>query len=122
MNRKTFQQLLVFMLLLMGGVACYQSGIRPDFNGFWQGPHPEDVNKKFYIHIYEKGTDTLVQAYWTDHHFFNSTFKVDSLFLKGDSIRFSFPCGAVITMVNSLGRMKSLAVSAVRAKHSIRYV
>jgi len=91
MNRKTFQQFLVFMLLMIGGVACHQSGVRPDFNGFWQGPHPEDVNKKFYIHIYGKETDTLVEAYWTDHHFFNSTFKVDSLFLKGDSIGFFVP-------------------------------
>lgn len=83
---------LIFLVVLVILQSC--SMINEDgsgFPGFWEGPHPEDVNKKFYIQIIEKNDSIEAKGFWTNHKFYNSEFKVDSIFLNSDSIRFFIP-------------------------------
>ncbi|MBE0638939.1 MAG: serine hydrolase [Bacteroidales bacterium] len=70
---------------------CNTTNDDPGFYGFWEGPHPEDVNKKFYIQIIGKNDSVRALGFWTNHKFYDSQFKIDSIFLNSDSIRFYVP-------------------------------
>jgi len=70
---------------------CSIKNEKMSLNGFWEGPHPEDVNKKFYIQIVEKQDSLTAIGYWTNHKFYDSQFKIDSIFRHSDSISFFIP-------------------------------
>jgi len=77
------------MILLLQN--CSIKHEKANFNGFWEGPHPEDVNKKFYIQIIERYDSVTAIGFWTNHKFYDSEFKIDSISLNSDSIRFFIP-------------------------------
>ena len=83
-----------FFIFLVVWVLLQHCGIRNNktsFNGFWEGPHPEDANKKFYIQILEKNDSVKAIGFWTNHKFYDSKFKIDSITLNSDSIYFFIP-------------------------------
>jgi CubicO group peptidase (beta-lactamase class C family) len=80
---------IVGSLLFLLGCASYD--LEQNFSGFWEGPHPDDINKKFYIQFIVKNDSTAAQGFWTFNNFYNSEFEVDSRSVKLDSIRFYVP-------------------------------
>lgn len=62
-----------------------------NYLGFWEGPHPEDQDKKFYIHISMSADSIKSKGYWTDKNFYDSSLSVDSVFVDADNIRFYVP-------------------------------
>lgn len=81
----------IFLVVLIVLQNCSLKNDTPSFDGFWEGPHPEDANKNFYIQIIEKQDTANAIGFWTNHKFFNSKFKIDSICLNSDSIRFFIP-------------------------------
>jgi hypothetical protein len=81
----------LFLLILVLFQNCSIKKVDTSFNGFWEGPHPVDANKKFYIQITENNDSTKALGFWTNHTFYDSEFKVDSLILNADSIGFFIP-------------------------------
>jgi len=81
----------IFLFILVLVQNCSIDNNKNSFDGFWEGPHPEDVNKKFYIQIIEKKDSVKAIGFWTNHKFYDSEFKIDSIFLHSDSIRFFIP-------------------------------
>lgn len=81
---------LLFISLLFIFLGCNHSK-NVDYLGFWEGPHPEDPDKKFYIHIRLTEDSIKADGYWTDKNFFDSSFRVDSVSVNNDSIRFYVP-------------------------------
>jgi hypothetical protein len=61
------------------------------FFGFWEGPHPIDESKFFYVHIHYQSDSLIAKGYWTQNNFYQSEFKIDILEIKDDSIRFFVP-------------------------------
>ena len=62
-----------------------------DFSGFWQGPHPADPTKKFYIQITLHDSISGARGFWTKNSFYQSEFTVENLTITDDSIRFYVP-------------------------------
>lgn len=58
---------------------------------FWEGPHPEDISKMFYVYIDQQSTPISAIGFWTDNGFYDSQFKVDSLHYDSISLRFYVP-------------------------------
>jgi len=61
------------------------------FYGFWKGPHPENKNRNFFIHIENTNDSLYTKGYWTENSFYCGKFEVDDIVIKDDSIRFSIP-------------------------------
>jgi hypothetical protein len=79
---------LVMIALLQ---SCSTKHEKANLIGFWEGPHHEDVNKKFYIKIMQENDSVTATGFCTNHQFYDSEFKIDSISLKADSIRFFIP-------------------------------
>ncbi|MDX8339659.1 serine hydrolase [Draconibacterium sp. IB214405] len=82
-----FVSLFVFVAFC---AACTPQNKSNSFAGFWEGPHPEDPNKKFYVQILDSDS-TNAKGYWTDNGFYDSGFQIDSLKTTDKSIRFFVP-------------------------------
>jgi len=61
------------------------------FAGFWEGPHPEDEAKKFYIQVVSEQDSLQAEGFWTEDGFYLSEFEVDSLHVAGRNISFFVP-------------------------------
>ncbi|WP_297093714.1 serine hydrolase [uncultured Draconibacterium sp.] len=70
--------------------ACSSNKANTSFSGFWEGPHPEDPNKKFYVEIVNTDSSSA-KGYWTHKGLYDSGFQIDSLTIAGNSIRFFVP-------------------------------
>ncbi len=80
-------------LLIMSLAAC--SAEDPGrFTGFWEGPHPVDPEMKFYVEVLCENDSFLARAYWAENRHYQSTFKIDSVRISGDSMRFFVPAWA----------------------------
>jgi hypothetical protein len=82
---------LIFLVLVVLLQNCSIRNSETSFDGFWEGPHPVDADKKFYIQIIEKNDSVKAIGFWTNHAFYDSEFKIDSVVLNLDSIRFYIP-------------------------------
>jgi CubicO group peptidase (beta-lactamase class C family) len=71
--------------------ACQNLHQKNSFTGFWQGPHPEDPDKKFYVEIKNLNDTLMGRGYWTKNNFYQSQFDVDGISIRGDSIDFFIP-------------------------------
>lgn len=71
-------------------VSCSPHTNRYSFQGFWEGPHPDNPNKKFYVQIIDTDS-SYAKGYWTDKDFYDSGFQIDSLKIDENSIRFYVP-------------------------------
>jgi len=80
--------LLSFIILF---VACNQQKPKSDFTGFWEGPHPENIDERFYIQILKRDNKFVVKGFWTLNNFYNSKFNIDSISVFGDSVKFYIP-------------------------------
>ena len=80
---------LLFTLALFLS-SCILHGPDSPFAGFWEGPHPDNPDKKFYVHI-APGDSLSVTGYWTEHGFYSSSFEIDSLDIQHENIRFYVP-------------------------------
>ena len=87
--KQTYFILVMVMIVVLQN--CTVEYDKSNFNGFWEGPHPEDINKKFYIEITEEHDSLTASGYWTNHNFYDSEFEIDSISLIEDSIRFFIP-------------------------------
>jgi hypothetical protein len=84
------KKLILFFLIALVA-ACDGREEKENFEGFWEGPHPEIKSKKFYIHI-SSDMDTIhAQAYWTENNFYQSHFAVENVIIAADSISFFVP-------------------------------
>ncbi|MCE4563913.1 serine hydrolase [Maribellus sp. CM-23] len=59
--------------------------------GFWEGPHPENKNRKFYVRFYENNHTLTAHGFWTHNGFYDSEFEIDSVYFKKAEIRFFVP-------------------------------
>jgi len=59
--------------------------------GFWEGPHPVDSSKKFYIHINMENDSVKAKGYWTNNRFYQESFNVDSVEIKAAGLSFRIP-------------------------------
>nr|WP_319266640.1 serine hydrolase [uncultured Draconibacterium sp.] len=84
-----FRFFSLFVLVVLF-TACTTNENSSSFFGFWEGPHPEDPNKKFYVQI-TSADSSCAKGYWTDDGFYDSGFKIDSLIIDENSIRFYVP-------------------------------
>lgn len=80
---------LIFALTLFVSCSNPDESYRP-FYGFWEGPHPTDLNKKFYVRIALADSCT-VQGYWTEYGLYSSSFEIDSLHIQSNTISFYVP-------------------------------
>lgn len=85
----SYPLILLFVLVLLS--SCGTGDNKTSFDGFWEGPHPEDVHKRFYIQIIEEHDSVRAFGFWTDHTFYQSEFAVESVCLNLDSIHFFIP-------------------------------
>ncbi|MBN2615799.1 MAG: serine hydrolase [Bacteroidales bacterium] len=89
MAMKTKYALFLLTLFLISG--CISSNTGKQFSGFWEGPHPANKDKKFYIHLTLHHDTIAAEGFWTDRHFYTEHFRVDSVSVHDDSIRFFIP-------------------------------
>src|SRR6056297_288337 len=89
MNQNHYLSIVFFCVLLFFG--CNTLKTENILPGFWEGPHPEDSNKKFYIHFTFNNDSVSATGFWTENNFYSSRFQVDSVFQSADSIRFFIP-------------------------------
>jgi Beta-lactamase len=82
---------VIILLALTHILGCNISPMNSNFIGFWEGPHPENSNKKFYVQIVKNDTVLYANGYWTENNFYTSHFEIDSLKIFSDSIRFHIP-------------------------------
>lgn len=80
---------LIMLIYLLAGCNFQESAT--DFTGFWEGPHPENKDKKFYIRLFLHDDSIQAKGYWTLHRFYSSEFEVKSVTVSNDSIRFYVP-------------------------------
>ncbi|MCK3686203.1 serine hydrolase [Maribellus sp. YY47] len=83
------KKLLIVVMVLL--TACLQQQNRKNLYGFWQGPHPEDDTRKFYIRFYENNDSLSAHGYWTHHGFYDSAFDIDSVYFSENEIHFYVP-------------------------------
>lgn len=83
------KSILILLVVLL--TACLPQNQNPTFNGFWEGPHPENTNKKFYIQIDNSKENLSLTGYWTENNFYQSQFEVDSISINDDKIKFHVP-------------------------------
>jgi len=72
-------------------LACFDQNDNLPFQGFWEGPHPDDVSKKFYIHIENVNYALKAKGYWTQNNFYQESFGVENVMITDDSIFFMIP-------------------------------
>ncbi len=92
---------IIILLFLL--ISCVQHKTGSGFFGFWEGPHPVDMQKKFYIHINLENDSIWAKGYWTNKRFYQESFKVDSIKIKGASLSFFIPawnCSYKGTMID----------------------
>lgn len=82
---------LNIILLFLALFACSVKYPGSRFIGFWEGPHPEDQNKKFYIHFKLENDSIKAKGYWTNHRFYQESFKVDSVEINATALSFRIP-------------------------------
>ena len=80
-----------FIMVLLILSVCVKGQKDTLYFGFWEGPHPEDPNKKFYIQIENLKNSLFSQGYWTENSFYQSKFNVDSVSINQDKISFYVP-------------------------------
>lgn len=83
-------RIISFLVILVLCAACTADNVSNSFSGFWEGPHPEDPNKKFYVQVIDVDT-SFAKGYWTDNGFYDSGFQIDSLMISDNSICFFVP-------------------------------
>jgi CubicO group peptidase (beta-lactamase class C family) len=82
---------LAIVILLFLLISCAQHNSGNGFIGFWEGPHPENPQWKFYIQL-EKIDETYpAKGYWAENNFYQSSFNVEKVNINGDSISFQIP-------------------------------
>lgn len=81
----------IFILILFLSFSCNTSDNEKNFIGFWEGLHPENPAKKFYIQLSLHDNSFVAQGYWTQHNFYDAEFIVDSVYINSDSIKFCVP-------------------------------
>ncbi len=81
--------ILFIIVILFAG--CAENKSSRHFLGFWEGPHPEDQNKKFYVHIQQSGDSVIADGYWTENNFYQSKFELSKISINSDSICFFIP-------------------------------
>ena len=84
-----FRYIIISVIVVLCA-SCSADKSNHSFSGFWEGPHPEDPNKKFYVQLMDADS-TLAKGYWTANGFYESGFQIDSLIIYGNSIRFFVP-------------------------------
>jgi len=62
-----------------------------NFTGFWEGPHPEEKAKKFYLQVVSEQDSLQAKGFWTERGFYLSEFGVDSLHIEGRMMSFFVP-------------------------------
>lgn len=82
---------IIFILLLSIIFSCTKHEKANGFIGFWEGPHPEDITKKFYIQFIYHNNEIAANGFWTKNGFYDSEFMVDSIKITADSVRFYVP-------------------------------
>jgi len=82
---------IIIILLLSIIFSCTKHEKVNDFIGFWEGPHPEDITKKFYIQFIYHNNEIAANGFWTKNGFYDSEFMVDSIKITADSVRFYVP-------------------------------
>ena len=83
------KRLLLYLLILSLSACSAEDPGR--FTGFWEGPHPVDPEMKFYVEVLCENDSFLARAYWAENRHYQSTFKIDSIRISGDSMRFFVP-------------------------------
>ncbi len=83
-------RILPFILVTLL-LACSSPHDNTAIYGFWQGPHPEDENRKFYVRFYENNHTLAGHGYWTHNGFYDSEFEIDSVYFAKTEIRFYVP-------------------------------
>lgn len=89
MNHNIYLSFIFLSVLFLSG--CSSSKNKNNFSGFWEGPHPENPNKKFYIQFIFNNDSISATGFWTQNNFYNSKFQIDSILQSSDSIRFFIP-------------------------------
>ncbi len=79
------------VLFLFFFSACNYSVNKKKILGFWEGPHPENPNKNFYVQFSSVEDSIIAKGYWTNHHFYESEFQIEQVAMQKDSIRFYIP-------------------------------
>lgn len=84
---------ILFVLFLVAVMGCnyHKESPAEQWTGFWEGPHPDNINKKFYVFISAENDTMQAKGFWTENGFYSSQFSVDSLKLTADSLRFFIP-------------------------------
>lgn len=85
------QNILIYALSLFFTFGCTHQKVNEEFLGFWEGPHPENIEKKFYVQLSQTGKVLQANGFWTENNFYNESFEVDSITLYSDSLRFYIP-------------------------------
>jgi hypothetical protein len=80
---------IIILLFLM--FSCTRQENQNRFIGFWEGPHPEDITKKFYIQITDHENEIAAKGFWTKNSFYDSEFRVNRVMIAADSISFYVP-------------------------------
>ncbi|WP_319502819.1 serine hydrolase [uncultured Draconibacterium sp.] len=83
-------RIIYFLVIVALCAACTADKVSNSFSGFWEGPHPIDPNKKFYVQVIDTGS-SFAKGYWTDKGFYDSGFQIDSLKTDENYIRFFVP-------------------------------
>ena len=81
---------LLTYLLIMTLAACVAEDTNR-FTGFWEGPHPVNPESKFYVELVCENDSFLGRAFWAENRHYQSTFKIDSVRIAGDSMCFFVP-------------------------------
>ncbi len=86
---KLFKRVIssIFLIIIIGSGLYGQKSM----NGFWEGPHPSDLSKKFYIHMFTESEETKAKGYWTENSFYRLKFQVDSVLIKDKDVVFRIP-------------------------------
>lgn len=77
------------LVCLLSACACQLNG--PDMIGFWEGPHPENPDMKFYIQFEYRNDSLIARGYWAQNNFYQSGFRVDNAAITGNSVNFEIP-------------------------------
>lgn len=82
--------LLVYLFALLLIIACAGESAE-QFTGFWEGPHPVDPSRKFYVELKCENDSFRALGYWTENRHYQSEFQIDTVWVAGDSLRFFVP-------------------------------